>query len=60
MRAEEIRPVDLTTGTGYDSQWALMQDLLVWLDLQLFERCGLDAFEQNCVILTYAAVLDRK
>lgn len=137
MRAEEIRPVDLTTGAGYDSQWALMQDLFVWLDLRLyfyyahhqwlgpssemknmlglvvtreefehqlakaaqlgleealapeeaaqlaeaqralamrlartgqtdipllrlFERCGLDAFEQNCVILTYAAVLDRK
>ncbi len=28
--------------------------------LRLFERCGLDAFEQNCVILAYAAVLDRK
>lgn len=130
-------PVDLTTGTGYDSQWSLMQYLFVWLDLRLyfyyahqqwldpssemknmlglvvtreefehqlakaaqlgleealtpeeaaqmseaqrtlavrlartgqtdipllrlFERCGLDAFEQSCVILTYAAVLDRK
>ena len=137
MRAEEIRPVDLTTGAGYDSQWALMRDLFVWLDLRLyyfyahhqwlgpssemknmlglvvtreefehqlaksaqmgleeelepeesaqlgeaqaaiamrlgrtgdadipvlhlFQRCGLDAFEQNCVILAYAAVLDRK
>lgn len=28
--------------------------------LHLFERCQLDAFEQNCVILAYAAVLDRK
>ena len=28
--------------------------------LHLFQRCGLDAFEQNCVILAYAAVLDRK
>ena len=137
MQAEDIRPVDLTTGAGYDSQWALMRDLFVWLDLRLyyfyahhqwlgpssemknmlglvvtreefehqlaksaqmgmeeelepeeraqiedaqraialrlgrttrqdipllllFERCGLDAFEQNCVILAYAAVLDRK
>ena len=137
MQAEDIRPVDLTTGAGYDSQWALMRDLFVWLDLrlyyfyahhqwlgpssemknmlglvvtreefehqlaksaqrgleeeltaeesgqlgeaqqaialrlqrtegtdipmlQLFARCGLDAFEQNCVILAYAAVLDRK
>lgn len=136
MQAEDIRPIDLTTGTGYDSQWALMRDLFAWLDLrlyyyyshhqwlgpssemkhmlglvvsreefehqlmkssqtgleeildeeeakqlresqaaltlrlqrtqaqipllQLFARCGLDAFEQNCVILAYAAVLDRK
>ena len=36
MRAEEIRPVDLTTGAGYDSQWALMRDLFVWLDLRLY------------------------
>ena len=137
MQAEEIRSVDLTTDAGYDSQWTLMRDLFVWLDLRLyyfyshhqwlgpssemknmldlvvtreefehqlaksaqmgleeelseeertqleepqraialrlgrtaqtdipllrlFERCGLDAFEQNCVILAYAAVLDRK
>ncbi|MGI6193096.1 MAG: ATP-binding protein [Christensenellales bacterium] len=26
----------------------------------LFSRCGLDEFEQNCVILAYAAALDRK
>ena len=36
MQAEEIRPVDLTTGAGYDSQWALMRDLFVWLDLRLY------------------------
>ena len=36
MRAEEIRPVDLTTGAGYDSQWTLMRDLFVWLDLRLY------------------------
>ncbi|MDR3766498.1 MAG: ATP-binding protein, partial [Butyricicoccus sp.] len=137
MQADEIRPVDLTADAGYDSQWTLMRDLFVWLDLRLyyfyshhqwlgpssemknmlglvvtreefehqlaksaqmgleeelseeertqleepqraialrlrrtaqadipllrlFERCGLDAFEQNCVILAYAAVLDRK
>lgn len=28
--------------------------------LQLFARCKLDEFEQHCVILAYAAVLDRK
>ncbi len=28
--------------------------------LRLFERCELDTFEQNCVILAYAAALDRK
>ncbi len=28
--------------------------------LQLFRRCSLDEFEQECVILTYAAALDRK
>lgn len=137
MQADDLRPVDLTTGAGYDSQWSLMRDLFVWLDLRLyfyyahhqwlgpasemknmlglvvtreefehqlakaaqlgleeelseeetarlaesqqalalrlersrgvflpllrlFERCRLDAFEQNCVILAYAAVLDRK
>ena len=36
MQAEDIRPVDLTTGAGYDSQWALMRDLFVWLDLRLY------------------------
>ncbi len=28
--------------------------------LRLFERCGLDAFQQHCVILAYAVLLDRK
>ncbi len=28
--------------------------------MQLFSRCKLDEFEQHCVILAYAAVLDRK
>jgi len=28
--------------------------------LQLFERCGLDQFQQSCVILAYAVLLDRK
>lgn len=137
MRSEQMQSVDLTDGGGYRTQWALMQDLFLWLDLRLyfyyahhqwlgpssemrnmlglvvtreefehhlakaaqsgleeeltpeeaaqlsdaqraialrlgrsdrqafpllrlFERCQLDAFEQNCVILAYAAVLDRK
>ena len=28
--------------------------------LALFRRCGLDEFERGCVVLAYAAVLDRK
>ena len=36
MQAEEIRSVDLTTDAGYDSQWTLMRDLFVWLDLRLY------------------------
>ena len=28
--------------------------------LRLFERCGLDQFQQRCVILAYAVLLDRK
>ena len=28
--------------------------------LQLFHRCGLDQFQQSCVILAYAVLLDRK
>ena len=27
---------------------------------QLFQRCGLDEFEQGCLVLAYAAVLDHK
>ena len=27
---------------------------------QLFQRCGLDEFEQSCLVLAYAAVLDHK
>lgn len=28
--------------------------------LELFQRCGLDAFERSCVALTYAGTLDQK
>ena len=28
--------------------------------LQLFRRCGLDAFEQSCVLLSYIGTVDRK
>lgn len=28
--------------------------------LRLIARCGLDSFEQNCLVLAYAAVLDKK
>jgi len=34
MWAEEFHAIDLTR--GYDSQWSLLSDVFVWLDLRLF------------------------
>ena len=57
LDGEEIAQLE-SSGTAIQARLARTQaDFpLLWL----IQRCGLDEFEQSCVVLAYAGVLDQK